>query len=256
MIRNLTIITIVGLVLAIVGIGGAFALGGNDLARHGWTWVEEGDGHTTIRRTTTTEVADITRNLAWSGEDRLLLDLPVDVTYVQGAQAGVVVTGPPSAVDRIRLNNGRLVMDNDDEGDRGYVRWDRNGIRAWNDSDRVKVTVTAPSVTTFEVIGSSDLSIRGYDQPALALAVSGSGDIEIEGATRTLTIDITGSGDIDADRLDVADAVIDISGSGDLRVGPTGNAQVDVSGSGDVDFTRRPAQLRQEVSGSGDVEEG
>ena len=39
MIRNLLIISGAGLVLAIVGIGGAFAVGGRDLIRHERTWV-------------------------------------------------------------------------------------------------------------------------------------------------------------------------------------------------------------------------
>lgn len=257
MIRNLTIITITGLVLAIAGIGGAFALGGNDLVRHDWTWVVSGDGSDdSIRIERGTIAPNVTKTLAWSGDDRLLLDLSADVTYVQGAEAKVTVTGPSSAVDRVRLNNGRLVMDDGDESERGYIRWKATGLRVWSDTDRVEVTVTAPSVTTFEVIGSSDVDIRAYDQSTLSLTVSGSGDVQVEGATRALDIDITGSGDIDADRLDVTDAAIVISGSGDVRVGPTGNTQIDVSGSGDVDLTRRPAQLRQQLTGSGDVDGG
>lgn len=259
MIRNLVIITVTGLVLAFVGIGGAFALGGSDLARHDWTWVVSEDGDNDgVRIQRGGDVApDVTRTLAWEDSDRLVLDLPADVTFIQGAQAGVVVTGPQTAVDRIRVNNGRVVMDDDDNGsERGYVRWNRSGIHAWSDDDRLKVTVTAPSVRQFEIIGSSDVSIRNYDQPTLALNISGSGDVEIEGTTQTLTADITGSGDTDADRLDVTDATVDISGSGDVRFGPTGEVQVDLSGSGDVDLTRRPAQLRQEISGSGDIDEG
>lgn len=259
MIRNLVVITVAGLVLAVVGIGGALALGGGDLARHDWTWVVSEDGdHDGFRVQRGGDVTpDVTRTLAWDGGDRLLLDLPADVTYVQGPDARVVVTGPRTAVDGIRLSNGRLVMDDDDDRvERGYVRWNRGGFHAWSDDDRLKVTVTAPSVRSFDVIGSSDVSIRGYDQPSLALNISGSGDVEIEGTTQTLTADITGSGDTDADRLDVTDATVDISGSGDVRFGPTGEVQVDLSGSGDVDLTRRPAQLRQEISGSGDIDEG
>jgi hypothetical protein len=259
MIRNLVIITITGLVLTLVGIGGAFALGGSDLARHDFTWVVSEDGHNGVRQFQRggTIPPDVTKTLAWDGEDRLVLDLPADVIYVQGAQAGVVVSGPASAVNRVRVSNGRVVLDDDgDTEERGYVRWSRNGIQTWSDDDRLKVTVTAPSVSRFEVVGSSDLSIRGYDQPALALNISGSGDVEIEGTTKTFTAEVTGSGDTDADRLDITDAVVDLSGSGDLRFGPTGEVQVDISGSGDIDLTRRPAQLRQELSGSGDVEEG
>jgi hypothetical protein len=259
MIRNLVIITVTGLILAIVGIGGAFALGGNDLARHDWTWVVSDDGdRDSVRIQRGGEVTpDVTRTLAWDGGDRLLLDLPADVIYVQGADARVVVTGPQTAVDAIRLSNGRLVMDDDDDrSERGYIRWNRRGFHAWSDDDRLKVTVTAPSVSAFEIIGASDVSIRGYDHPALALTISGSGDVEVEGQTRTLAVEITGSGDIDADRLDVADLTVDITGSGDLRAGPTGEVQADLSGSGDVNLTRRPAQLRQTITGSGDLDEG
>jgi hypothetical protein len=259
MIRNLVIITVTGLVLALVGIGGAFALGGGDLARHDWTWTVSEDGHNDgFRIQRGGELPpDVTRTLAWDGDDRLVLDLPAEVIYIQGAQAGVKVTGQPSAINRVRVSNGRVLMDDDAEnGERGYIRWNRNGIHAWSDDDRLKVTVTAPSVRRFEVIGSSHVSIRDYDQPTLALNISGSGDVRLEGTTRTFTADITGSGDTDADRLDITDAQVDISGSGDVRMGPTGQVQVDLSGSGDVDLTRRPAQLRQEISGSGDIDEG
>lgn len=258
MIRNLVIITVTGLVLALVGIGGAFAVGGSDLARHDFTWVVSEDGHNDGVRFQRggTIPPDVTRTLAWDGGDRLMLDLPADVVYVQGAQAGVTVSGPESAVNRVRVSNGRVVMDDDgDNQERGYIRWSRGGIHAWSDDDRLKVTVTAPSVSRFEIVGSSDLSIRGYNQPTLNLNISGSGDVEIEGVTRTFTAEVTGSGDTDADRLDVTDATVDISGSGDVRFGPTGDVKVDISGSGDIDLTRRPAQLRQELSGSGDVEE-
>ncbi|MNJ03939.1 hypothetical protein D3C73_1644770 [compost metagenome] len=55
------------------------------------------------------------------------------------------------------------------------------------------------------------------------------------------------------DELIVDDAKVRVSGSGDVRVGPSGKAEVDVSGSGEVRLTRRPAELRQSVSGSGEV---
>ena len=38
MIRTLFIIAAAGLVLATASLGGAFALGGRDMARHGWAW--------------------------------------------------------------------------------------------------------------------------------------------------------------------------------------------------------------------------
>ena len=97
MIRNLLIISGAGLILAIVGIGGAFAVGGRDLARHDWTWVITddipGDNGFTIERS---EVSpEITRAIAWTGDQRLSVDVPADVTYDQQADdAGITVIGP------------------------------------------------------------------------------------------------------------------------------------------------------------------
>lgn len=117
------------------------------------------------------------------------------------------------------------------------------------------MVVTAPTVRTFDLRSSADLSIRDYDQPSFDLDVSGSGDVDAAGQAQTVTIDLTGSGDADLSSLRVTDATIDVSGSGDLRVGPSGAARVDVSGSGDVNLTRRPATLQQSLSGSGDIDQ-
>ena len=152
-------------------------------------------------------------------------------------------------VDRVSLIDGRLTLaDGDDDGDHVVFGWSNGG-------SRLRVVVTAPSVKRFDLQSSADLSIRAYDQPTFDLNVSGSGDVDAAGETQTATIDTTGSGDSDLSALQLTDADIDTSGSGDLRVGPTGTARIDISGSGDVDLTRRPANLTQSVSGSGDIDQ-
>ena len=79
MIRTLLIITGASLVLCIAALAGAAAIGGQDMARHGWTWTfRDGDG---FRReeTVTFKRADsgprVTRTLAWDGGD-----IDVDLT--------------------------------------------------------------------------------------------------------------------------------------------------------------------------------
>lgn len=96
MIRNLLIISGAGLVLAIVGIGGAFAVGGRDLARHDWIWVitddEAGDSGFTVERGQVSP--DATRTLEWTGDERLAINIPADVVYDQQAETpGITVTG-------------------------------------------------------------------------------------------------------------------------------------------------------------------
>lgn len=246
MIRTLLIITGASVVLCAASLAGAAALGGNDLARHGWTWTfrEDGEEHT-VHLDRADDGPSVTRTLAWDGGDRLDVEVSADVTYIQGDEASVVVTGPRDRVEGLRLTGGRLTYDDGDNVERV--------VFGWRNSAPLRVTVTAPSVSRFDLSSSGELVIRDYDQPSLALSISGSGEVTARGRTETVALDISGSGEADLSGLETRDADIDISGSGEAAVGPTGAARIDIAGSGDVDLTRRPASLTQSISGSGDV---
>lgn len=246
MIRTLLIITGASLVLCAAAAAGAAALGADDLAHNNWTWTfRDDDEDHTVHFERGDDGPAVTRQLTWTGGDQLKIDIPGDVIYVQGSTPSVVVTGQKSMIDRVRLVDGRLTYDDGDDVDRV--------VFGWNVRDRLKVVVTAPSVRTFQLDSSADLSIRDYDQPTMALTVSGSGDVEGAGKTGTVTVDVSGSGDVDLAALEANDADVDISGSGDVQIAAAGAAKVDISGSGDVDFARRPAKLEQNISGSGDL---
>lgn len=247
MIRTLLIITGASLVLCIAALGGAAALGGRDLARHGgsWTFWDDGEPHT-VRVLRNDRGPQITRTLAWDGGDRLDVEVAADVTYVQGDTASVVVSGPKEQVEALRLTAGRLTFGDDDDRI-GHV------VFGWGDYAPLRITVTAPAVTAFNLSSSGDLLIRDYDQPSLFVAIDGSGEVEATGRTEALELDISGSGEADLSGLLTRDADVEISGSGEAVVGPTGAARIAISGSGDVDLSRRPASLTQSISGSGDV---
>lgn len=255
MIRTLFIIAGAALVLCLVSLGGAAALAGRDLKEHDWTWVvsEDETGDDSLRFERGEVSPDAVRTLAWTGGDTLSLDLPVDVTYVQGDKAGVTVSGPQTTIDRVRLVDGRLTLQDGDREERGYVTLGRNGLRAWSETERLRITVTAPSVNSFRVGGSGDLTIEGYDKPAIELLIDGSGDVEASGKAQALKLRVNGSGDADLEDLTLADAAIDMQGSGDVSAGPTGVVEADLAGSGDLRLTRRPERLVRNLSGSGDV---
>lgn len=246
MIRTLLIITGASLVLCVAALAGAAAIGGNDLARHGWSWTFREGGHEeTVRFQRADNGPRVTRTLAWDGSDRLDIDVNADVTYVQGDAASVEIVGPRDQVEGLRLRGGRLTFNDDDHTE--VV------VFGWRNHDRLQITVTAPSVRTFNLSSSGDLVIRDYDQPSLTIAINGSGEVEAAGRTEAVDLDISGSGEADLSGVETRDADIDISGSGEAAVGPTGAARITISGSGDVDLTRRPASLTQSISGSGDV---
>ncbi|WP_309628915.1 GIN domain-containing protein [Brevundimonas sp.] len=258
MIRTLLIIAAAALVLATASLGGAFALGGRDMARHGWEWTfRDRDGDTvSFERDDGTRGPDTTRTLEWTGGQTLTVDLSADVEYVQGDTPGVTVTGPAQLVERVRLVDGRLTWAETDGTNHETVVFGRNehGRGIWVHSEEVKIVVTAPNINTFNVEGSASVLLRDYDQDTLSVDISGSGEVSATGRTRALEVDISGSGDADLGSLAATDANVAIAGSGDAVVAPTGRADITIAGSGDVVLNTRPATVNQQVSGSGEVD--
>lgn len=257
MTRTLLIIAGAALVLCLACLGGAAAIGGRDLARNGWAWtLQEGDGDSVRFERVNgarNDGPDVTRNIAWTGTDSLRIEDSLDVTFVQGAQAGIVVTGPQAAVDRVVISGGRLSLK--DGHERVTFGFKPGGFEAWADSEKLRITVTAPDVSRFMVDGSGDLDIQAYDRDDLRVDIDGSGEVTATGRARRLALSIRGSGEADLAALTLVDADVDITGSGEARVGPTGNADIAITGSGDVILTERPANLNRSVSGSGDIDE-
>lgn len=256
MIRNLLIIAGAAFVLSLVTLGGAAAIGGRDMAAHGWSWTfRDGEnGDFKVVRADDQRAAEVTRTLAWTGGDTLVIDLPGTVEYVQGDTPGITVRGSADRVDRVRIDGNRLTLAGTDEkGERVVYGRNHNGRGFWINDDQVHIIVTAPKVSTFDILGSADLTLSGYNQDSLTLNISGSGDVSGSGATKTLALTISGSGDVDLSDLLSEDTDVSISGSGDARIAPAGVAKVNLSGSGDVDLATRPTSLSQTITGSGDV---
>ncbi|MBX3478105.1 MAG: DUF2807 domain-containing protein [Brevundimonas sp.] len=257
MTRTLLIITGAALVLCLACMAGAAALGGRDLARNGWAWtIQEGDGdHIRFQRVNGAAQPgpQATRNLAWTGQDALTIDNALKVAFIQGDQAGVVISGPQDIIDRVGVEGGRIFLK--DGADRVTFGLRRDGFEAWADTEMIRITVTAPAVRRFAVNGSGELDIRNYDQDTMEIDISGSAEVTGAGKARRLDLSISGSGTADLSNLALVDAEIDIAGSGGAKVGPTGRADISISGSGDVDLTRRPASVTRSISGSGAINE-
>ncbi len=260
MIRTLITIAFASFILAVACLAGAAALGGRDIAENGWTipseWqyrIADRGGRSRLERVRSSE--RITREIPWDGGEALVLDLPLDVTYVQGEGARVVIEGPKDYAERITLEAGRFGLAGDVTLDASDVTIDLNGIRVLDAGERLRITVTAPKVSSFTVNGSGDLDIRNYDQPNLTVQVQGSGDVRGAGRSGALKLAVVGSGSIDLADVDARDAEVTTSGSGDATIAARGSVKVAVAGSGGVSLKAKPASLTSEISGSGDVDQ-
>ncbi|SFI66916.1 GIN domain-containing protein [Caulobacter sp. UNC279MFTsu5.1] len=263
MIRNLTIVAVASFVLCVGCLAGAFALGGRDIVKNGWSFpadwnVEVSDDNDHVHIGPGSSHADngetTTRNIAWSGSDALQIDVPAEVIFTQaapGAAASVKIVGPQRLVDRVTLENGRLAL-RDGDGD-GSVSINGHGVHISRDSDHLSVEIVAPGVRAFTLNGSGDLHLKAYDQPDLVLEINGSGDVDAQGKARKVDLKVAGSGEADLRSLDTGDAKIALAGSGEAHVAPHGAAEVEVAGSGDVYLTSKPTVLSSDVAGSGEV---
>ena len=145
MIRTLFIIAGAALVLCLVTVGGALAIGGHDLQRHGWAWtIKDQDGETIrferVKGGGTDDLGPLTtRTLPWTGGETLTVDSSIDVDYVQGDANTVVITGPKGLTDRVRLVDGRLDLGDGDE--RVVFGWDNGNFSARSERDELKVVV-------------------------------------------------------------------------------------------------------------------
>lgn len=246
MIRTLFMIAAAGFVLSLASFAAAIAIGGPDAMARGawgaapwigsrhwdgdWDWDHDGgDGGSSGGPA-------VTREIAWSGRDKVEFDVRADVTYTQAAgPAKLVVTGPQGLIERLTVDGERVHF----RGRTSYAR--------------VKIVMTAPNVTAFEVNGNDRLTIENYDQDRLTLDLSGSPEVTARGRAGELTLDISGSGQAELGELATERAAVDISGSGEATIAPRDRASIDISGSGEVVLLTNPPSLSTDVSGSGSI---
>ncbi|MBS1621922.1 MAG: DUF2807 domain-containing protein [Bacteroidetes bacterium] len=137
----------------------------------------------------------------------------------------------------------------------------------------IKIYVTAPSFSDFEISGSCDLysenKIAGKDEISLDLSgscdakmelnapkvsadISGSGSVTLKGETKELKVDGSGSSHFKCFELMAENVEVDITGSGNAEVFASVKLDVEVSGSGSVKY-KGNATVNQKVLGSGSV---
>lgn len=246
MIRVLVLIAVAGFLAGVVALAGAAALGGPELAARNWEWFifDHDRGHHRGARSDSPARVEVipddgrsaTREMAWDGSSSAVFELPATIEYTQGTDAKLAITGPRDVIDKVKLVGGKLTLD-----------------QPLDDDDRLRIVMTAPGVTRFEVGGDNDLEIRGFRQDRLEIAASGSSEVSVEGQTKALTLELSGSSEADLSRLATEGADADISGTAEAIIAPRDTANLEVSGSASVKLTTRPKHLDTDVAGAGAV---
>lgn len=105
-----------------------------------------------------------------------------------------------------------------------------------------------------EVQGSGDVAVN-FNGKTVDAQVQGSGDIKLNGECQELVAGVQGSGDVKAVELKSQRALATVTGSGDISVSVSESINASVTGSGSVKYKGKPTDVKQNVTGSGDVVE-
>ncbi len=245
MIRVLIIIAISGFLLSVVCIGGAVGLAGQAIAQgkvdSRWTsgkgWYSDGAGP--VVELNGSGEQD-TRDFPWNGDENLTINVPSEVTYTEGANAGVTISGPRSLVARMEVDEGQISL----RGVRG---------RNFRGNGNIHIAVTAPHVSRFEFNGAQKVEIRNYSQDEMRIEVNGASEVKGFGHAKSLEVELNGASKVDMEGLKLENARVQMNGASDVTAGPTESADVEINGVGQATLLGQPKSLNKEIHGLGSV---
>ncbi len=255
---KLAVIALSSFAVSAVCLGGAFALGGNQIGDAVFNFDDMGLAR--CDASGSPAATSDTRTLPWDGEgDKVAIAIPANAHYQAGQGDQLVVRGDPAIIAHVRVHNGTVDLDC------------HNGFMHFGREDRIDVTLPGRrTFRTFEMLGSGDMQLSGLSQQDAKLSMEGSGTIETDGKvdnlkleidgsgtirssgqTNDLNVEVNGSGTIKLADLAAKNANIDISGSGKVDVSPQDSLDADISGSGTIYLHSEPKTIHTDFSGSG-----
>ncbi|HPF70775.1 MAG TPA: head GIN domain-containing protein [Candidatus Krumholzibacteria bacterium] len=178
------------------------------------------------------------------------LDLPAFTKVDLGGAFDIDVTFGETAKVEVTIDDN--LWDNlEADVDGGELRLD--WIRNCKPSDDCRIRITMTQLEEFSLHGAGNVSIAGFDGPALAFKLRGAGDATISGRTGALDVLLTGAGSLHARDLEAKRVDVRLSGVGNCEVHAVDSLDADISGVGNVDYWGEPEHKVTHVSGMGSI---
>jgi hypothetical protein len=120
-------------------------------------------------------------------------------------------------------------------------------------TEPVVYKLSVKKLNSLAVSGDVSVEANGVRTEALAVAISGAGNIKLSGEAKEQKVAISGIADYQAENFKTADTSIAISGSGNAVVAASAHLNVDVSGAAEVEYIGNP-EVKKNISGAGSVQ--
>ncbi len=193
----------------------------------------------------------------------IALSMQAEVTITKGSPQRVTVEGQQNIIDimsrEVRGNtwgigskDGKWRMRNYQKLKVTITMAELNGL-AISGSGNVRTTNSFSSNKDFELAisgsGDADLQLSVDD---IEIAISGSGNAHLVGQGNNMEISISGSGDVKAEDMKVKTCEVSTAGSGRVEITVSESLEASLVGSGDVLYRGKP-KVRVSSVGSGKV---
>lgn len=234
MVRNLGWVAVGGLSIGVACLSLASVIGGDgmyNLVGRGFAFDRSCTSEGAKADSSATE-----RRWTWNGGDTIDIAVPATVHFHGGDGDEVVARGPSEVLAHIKVGDHRITLDC-----RG-TQW-----------RKVDITLPGRAFRHIGLSGSGNVIMENVNQPDLTLRISGSGNLQAQGASDHVTVKISGSGRARLAELAMKEFTVNVSGSGNVEAAPKDVADIKVSGSGNVRLFSHPAQLRSHIAGSGRI---
>lgn len=174
--------------------------------------------------------------------DRLVLEGTFDVNVSQGDTLSVTVSGTEANLSRLshRVEDGAL-----------YLGLNETGIQIGRSATKVDVVV--PTLKEISIKGSSNVDLEDMTLDAIALQLSGAGNLEASGSCQTLTVSLAGAGNVEARELECRVVEAEMAGAGNMEVFASESIAVRLHGVGNIEVYGNPAARKTEKLGIGHV---
>lgn len=194
------------------------------------------------------------RNYSVNGFDRVRIDGPYRVDLRTNVAPYARASGTPASLDgvSIKVEGRTLVIRSSGAGWGGYPGEGRGPVTIEvGTHDLSAAYINGPGALMVDRVkglgfemsiqGSGIAAIDQVDVDQMKVGVSGAGTIRLAGRVAKLTGTIRGTSNLEADRLEVKDAVIGAEGPSTVRAQVTNSAKVDAIGLASVTLTGEPA---------------
>ena len=205
------------------------------------------------------------RTYSVSGFDRVRIDGPYRVDLKTNVAPYAKASGTPVSLDgvSIKVEGRTLVIRSGGGGWGGYPGEGRGPVTIEiGTHDLTAAYINGPGALMVDRVkglgfemaiqGAGIATIGQVEVDQMKVGVSGAGTLRMAGRVGKLTSTIRGTSNLEADRLEVKDAVIGAEGPSTVRTQVTNSAKVDANGLASVTLTGDPA-CTVTAKGSADV---